>query len=122
MNILVVDDDPVVLDSCKRILEAEGHQVCLVASADGALEAMGKTSFSLLIIDIKMPVRDGIYLMEKVKSSWPGATMIAMSGYTTPETIAAGEKMGAALFVAKPFTPDELVQAVCRARTRGAAP
>jgi len=122
MNILVVDDDPVVLDSCKRILEAEGHQVCLVASADAALEAMGKTSFSLLIIDVKMPVRDGVYLMAEVKTRWPDAAMIAMSGYTTPETIAAGEKMGAALFVAKPFTPDELMQAVCRVMQRGAAP
>jgi DNA-binding NtrC family response regulator len=114
MKILVVDDDQIVLDSCKRILESEGHSVSRVASADNALEVIERNDFDLMLIDIKMPIHDGIYLMGEVKRRRPDATMIAMSGYYTAETIAAGEKMGAAAFLAKPFTPDELVQAVSR--------
>jgi len=109
---LVVDDDPIVLDSCKRVFEAEGFEVCLVPSTDKALEVMKNNIFDILLIDVKMPERDGMYLMREVKKQWPEMPLIVMSGYPTPETIAEGLRLGAAKFIAKPFTPDELFEAV----------
>ena len=88
MKVLVVDDDQIVLDSCKHVLEAEGFEVCLVPSADKALEAMEDGGFGLLLIDVKMPERDGIYLIEEIKRKWLEVPVIVMSGYATPETIA----------------------------------
>jgi DNA-binding NtrC family response regulator len=112
MRALVVDDDAIVLDSCRLVLEAEGFDVYPLPSADEALEAMKNEHFDLLLIDVKMPEHDGIYLMRKVKEKWPQIPVIVMSGYPTPETIADGVKMGAAKFIAKPFTPDELLEIV----------
>jgi DNA-binding NtrC family response regulator len=112
MRILVVDDDPTVLKSCQRVLEPEGFDVCLVSSADKALEAMRKDDFALLLIDVKMPTHDGMYLMGEIKKEWPNKPMILMSGYDTPQTVEEAAEMGAATFVPKPFTPDELLQAI----------
>lgn len=110
MKILIVDDDPIVLDSCRLVLEAEGFDVFAVPSAKKALEAMKNDHFDLLLIDVKMPGYDGMYLMGKVRERWPKTPMVVMSGYPTSETIADGMKMGAAKFIAKPFTPDELLE------------
>lgn len=109
---LIVDDDPIVLDSCKRVLEAEGFEVCLVPSADQALEVMKNNTFDILLIDVKMPERDGMYLMRAVKKQWPEVPIVVMSGYPTPETIAEGLQLGAEEFIAKPFTPDEFLEIV----------
>jgi DNA-binding NtrC family response regulator len=112
MKILVVDDDAIVIKSCRRILEAEGFEVSSVPSADKALEALKSYDFDLLLIDVKMPKHDGMYLMKEIKKNWPEIPIIIMSGYPTPETIAEVLKLGATLFIPKPFKPDELVKSV----------
>jgi DNA-binding response OmpR family regulator len=112
MKILVIDDEPVVLNSCRKVLEEDGFDVYLVPSADEALKAMKKEGFDLLLVDVKMPKHDGIYLMQKVKEKWPDVPIIVMSGYPTPDTITDGAKMGAEAFIAKPFTPDELLESI----------
>ena len=112
MKILVTDDEPVVLNSCRKVLEEDGFDVYLVPSADEALKAMKKEGFDFLLVDVKMPKHDGIYLMQKVKEKWPDVPIIVMSGYPTPNTITDGAKMGADAFIAKPFTPDELLETI----------
>ncbi len=112
MKILVVDDEQVVLNSCKRVLGAEGFEIFPVASAQEALAALEQEAFSLLLIDVKMPEHDGMYLIEEVKRKWPDIPVIVMSGYHTAETIEEAAKRGAAVFIAKPFTPDELLETV----------
>jgi DNA-binding NtrC family response regulator len=112
MKILVVDDDAIVIKSCRRILEAEGFEVSTVPGADKALEAMKTSDFDLLLVDVKMPKRDGMYLMREIKKNWPEIPTIIMSGYPTPETIAEVLRLGATLFIPKPFKPDELMKSV----------
>jgi len=112
MKILVVDDDAIVIKSCRRILEAEGFEVTSVASADEALEKIKYYEFDLLLMDVKMPKHDGIFLMREIKKNWPDIPIIVMSGYPTPETIADVLKLGATQFIPKPFRPDELVKSV----------
>jgi len=112
MRILVVDDEDIVLESCQAVFELEGFEAVLVPSADKALEAMKNDNFDLLLIDVKMPKKDGMYLMRKIKEQWPDTPIIVMSGYYTTETIQEAIRMGAATFIAKPFEPDELVKIV----------
>jgi DNA-binding NtrC family response regulator len=112
VKILVVDDDAIVIKSCRRILEAEGFEVSTVPSADQALEAIKNSDFDLLLIDVKMPKRDGMYLMREIKKNWPEIPTIIMSGYPTPETITEVLRLGATLFIPKPFRPDELMKSV----------
>ena len=117
-RILIVDDDRVVLESCRRILESEGFDVKLVSTAKAAMEQLEQTgTFDMMIMDVKMPERDGVYLLENITekwplNSWPKLPVLVMSGYPTPETIQSLIRKGAREFVPKPFTPEELLQAV----------
>lgn len=112
MKILVVDDDAIVIKSCKRILEAEGLEVSTVPSADEALEMIKKYEFDLLLIDVKMPRHDGMFLMREILKVIPDMPIVVMSGYPTPETVSDVLKLGATQFIPKPFRPDELVKTI----------
>jgi len=76
------------------------------------LEIMRKERFGVLLIDVKMPEHDGMYLTREVKKEWPDTPVIVMSGYCTAQTIKEAAEMGAASFIAKPFEPDDLVKTV----------
>jgi DNA-binding NtrC family response regulator len=112
MRILVVDDDVIVIKSCRRILEAEGFEVTTVPSADEALEKIKIYDFDLLVMDVKMPKHDGIFLMREIKKNWPDIPIIVMSGYPTPEAIADVVRLGAVQFIPKPFKPDEFMKSI----------
>lgn len=112
MKILVVDDDVIVVKSCRRILETEDFEVFTCPGADEALEKMKYYDFDLLLMDVKMPKHDGLFLMRELKKNWPDIPIIVMSGYPTPETIADVLKLGASQFIPKPFRPDELMKSI----------
>jgi CheY-like chemotaxis protein len=118
MKLLVVDDEGIVLESCRRVLETEGYGVSLAKAADEALEVIEKEDFSLLLLDLKMPVHDGIYLMRELKQRKKDVPIIVMSGYSTKETIEEADMMGANLFLPKPFTPEELLEAIRKVTER----
>ena len=112
MKILVVDDEEIVLESCQAILEEEGFEAVLVPSADEALKTMDHEDFELLLIDVKMPGHDGMFLTETLKQHWPEKPIIVMSGYYTMDTINEAIRTGATTFIAKPFEPEELINAI----------
>jgi DNA-binding NtrC family response regulator len=118
-KILVVDDDQMVLDSCELILRSEGYAVSLTSSVKEALQMLEEKKFDILLVDVIMPEYDGIYLIGNVRENLAHLPILVMSGYPTPETISSGMQMGATHFIAKPFTPDELIAAVNRALLRG---
>jgi len=118
-KILIVDDDRVVLASCKRILESESYSVNLTSSVKEALQMLEEKNFDLLLVDVIMPEYDGTYLIGNVRENLPHLPILVMSGYPTPETISTGMRMGATHFIAKPFTPDELITAVRKAIVEG---
>lgn len=116
-KVLIVDDDKIVLDSCKRVLEAEQLKVTLVSNAQDAIEELEKKYFDLMVMDVKMPEKDGVYILKKIREKWPldewpELPVLVMSGYPTSDTIQELKKRGAREFIPKPFTPDELLTAV----------
>jgi DNA-binding NtrC family response regulator len=110
MNVLVVDDEAIVLKSCRMVLEAEGCEVISAASVAEALAVLEQQVPDLLLIDVKMPIHDGMYLIRKIREKRSGIPIIVMSGYATGETIQEAKDLGAATFLPKPFTPDELAE------------
>ncbi len=112
MKIMVVDDEGIVLESCRRVLEPEGFEVVMAKSATEALDSFETERPSLFLVDIKMPVHDGLYLMRALTDRKWNIPVILMSGLNTEDTIAEALKMGACRFLAKPFTPDELLESV----------
>ncbi len=122
MTVLVVDDDPIILESCRRVLEADGITVSLTASAAEGLEALEGHTYDLLLADVKMPEVDGLQLMALARKRHPRVPVLLMSGYPTSETVAATMEGGADGFLPKPFTPEELVSAVRRAASLSPGP
>jgi DNA-binding NtrC family response regulator len=112
IKVLVVDDEGIVLKSCQRVLSEEGFDVILAESADSALDILERENPAVLLQDIKMPGKDGLYLMERLLEKGPGVPVIVMSGYPTLETIAEAKKKGAVRFLPKPFIPEELVATI----------
>ena len=112
MSVLVVDDEAIVLKSCQAVLEAEGWEVALAGSVAAALALIDVEPPALLLVDVKMPVQDGMHLMRCLKQRGSGIPVVIMSGYSTLETIREAEDLGAVAFIAKPFTPDELAATV----------
>jgi len=96
------------------VLEADGFETMLASSAEEALEMMAHRLPVALLMDIKMPEHDGVYLMGQIRGRWLEIPVIVMTGYPTSETIAEAAKMGATTLISKPFTPDELVETVRR--------
>lgn len=118
MKILVVDDENIVLESCRLVLQTEGYEVILVSSSEAALKIIEEIAPSLLLIDLKMPGHDGMYLMGEVKQKRPDIPILVMSGYATKETIDEVALRGAAAFIPKPFTPDELLETIRQVRDK----
>ena len=114
IELLVVDDDAVVLKSCIRIIrsEYENWKVTAVTSVKEAYQCLSKKKFALLIIDIMMPEEDGGELIKHAKQWDPKVPVLAMSGYPTEEIVRRCQENGADLFIPKPFTPDELFDAI----------
>lgn len=112
MKILVVDDEGIVLSSCRKVLAPEGFEVLTAGSADDALAVIEKEPPALLLLDIKMPIHDGIYLMQALGNLEKRIPVIVISGYSTEDAMKEAYTMGASRFLPKPFTPDELLEAV----------
>ncbi len=127
MKILIVDDDSVVVHSCVRILEAEGIETEVASSVDKAeflLKAHKDTSpFSLILTDVKMPEKDGFEMIQQARKLQPDIPILMMTGYLTSKTMERGRRFGADNYIAKPFTPDELILAIenTKVRNKGGA-
>jgi DNA-binding response OmpR family regulator len=115
MRVLVVDDDPIVLQSCRRILEEEGVETTLSSSVRDALTQMASRRFDVALVDVKMPDENGFSIATHAKGQNGDATpLVIMTGYPTKQVRARSFEVGAADFIAKPFTPDELLASIRR--------
>ncbi|MCK4224102.1 MAG: sigma-54-dependent Fis family transcriptional regulator [candidate division Zixibacteria bacterium] len=114
-KILVVDDEEIVLKSCRKILEGGGHQVFCALSGQEAFELLEKEPIDIVITDIKMPGMDGMQVLEKVKEKYPDILVIMITGYSTVQSAVQAMKLGAFDYIPKPFTPDEVLIVVEKA-------
>jgi DNA-binding NtrC family response regulator len=114
-DILVIDDELTVCRSCQKILHADGYAVSIALGGYEGLENFRKKDFDLAIVDLKMPDINGMEVVEAIKTEQPGTEVIIMTGYSTVASAVTGMKLGAADYIAKPFTPDEMIMAVKKA-------
>lgn len=114
IRIIVIDDEPIVLKSCHRILTRLGYHVETTSSPKEGLKMITEGSFNLAIVDIKMPDMDGMEVLGTIRKSLPETSVIMITGYSTVKTAVEAMKKGASDYVPKPFDPDELALAVQR--------
>jgi DNA-binding NtrC family response regulator len=115
VRILVVDDEMIVCESCKRILEEEGYEVEAALSGKEAFDKMKANPFDIVITDLKMPGIDGMEVLKTFRKEYPDSIIIMITGFSTVETAVEAMKLGAFDYIPKPFTPDEVSIVVKRA-------
>jgi DNA-binding NtrC family response regulator len=106
-RILVVDDEPKMTSLLCGQLEDAGHQVSTTTRPAEALSLLDKHSFDVVITDLSMPEISGMVILEKALEK-PGTDVIMMTAFGTVETAVAAMKKGAAEYLLKPFSLDEL--------------
>ncbi|MBW2410112.1 MAG: response regulator, partial [Deltaproteobacteria bacterium] len=113
-HVLVVDDELIVRDSLKEILEEEGYTVGTAESGPQALEKLAENPYHLMLTDIKMPGMDGVEVLQKAKADYPELTVVMMTAYATVETAVEAMKIGALDYLIKPFEHETLIPMVLR--------
>jgi len=117
-KMLVIDDDSMVLSSCQRIFEEENFYVATTTSPEEGLSLVLDTYFDVVLCDWMMPGLDGMDVITRLEETSPGSAVVMISGYPSIERATEAMKRGAMDYVAKPFTPDEIIKTVNEAIQR----
>jgi NADH:ubiquinone oxidoreductase subunit E len=114
-RILVVDDDPIVIRSCEKILTSEGYDIRSASSGKEAINILQNDDYSLVITDLMMPEVDGIDLIKWIRNSNLQTGIIVITGYPSQETIRDALNLGIIDYLPKPFTPQVLTDVTSKA-------
>jgi len=119
-KILIVDDEPGMLENLDRLLTLDGHECHTLANPAGFDVTFEDVRPEVLILDLRMPGTDGITLMGRAHERDASLPVILITGHATVQSAVEAIKQGAFDYLAKPFTADQLSVAVERAlRFRG---
>jgi two-component system nitrogen regulation response regulator NtrX len=111
-TVLIVDDEPSILQSLHGILADEGFEVM---TADGGLKALDmikETIPDIILLDIWMPDIDGLETLKRIRELYPGVQVIMISGHGTIETAVKATKLGAYDFIEKPLSLEKVLLSV----------
>jgi DNA-binding NtrC family response regulator len=114
-KVLVIDDEQVVLDSVRRVLESEGIAVDATLSSRQGLAWALERRYDLVLTDVRMPEIGGMRVLRDVKRARPALPVVILTGYATVASAVQAMKLGAADYLEKPFAPDALVSTLRRA-------
>jgi len=114
---LVIDDEQIVLDSVSRILTDEDYSVDVTLSGRDGLQRAIEGEYDIVLTDIRMPDIGGMRVLRDVKRARPSLPVVMITGYATVKSAVQAMKLGASDYLEKPFTPDELSNAVSAAIT-----
>jgi two-component system, NtrC family, response regulator HydG len=117
-RILVVDDAPDTLELLQRNLASQGCTVHTASGAADALALLDSLPVDLVVTDVRMPGLSGLDLIRQVRARHGGVELIVITGYATVEGAVEALQLGACDYLAKPFTDEELFQAVRRVLAR----
>lgn len=109
LGVLLVDDEPMLLDLFEMLLLSNGYRVGTASDAAAALEKFKAEKWDLVITDFSMPGLTGSQLGQEIKSLSPGTPVIVLTGDAS-----ADEYSGADLVIHKPFTHSDIETAIAR--------
>src|SRR5919206_729641 len=102
-SVLVIDDEPVVLDLFQRVLGEKGLVIRLARNAEEALELIEREEFGCVLADKNLPGLDGIEVVRRVRQSQPHCACIVMTAYASTESAVEALRLGAVDYIEKPF-------------------
>jgi DNA-binding NtrC family response regulator len=120
IDILIIDDEKDFVEMLSLRLEGAGHRVRSAFDGDAGLAALETAESDVVILDIRMPGKDGITVLKAIKSAHPVVEVILLTGHGTIDTAVEGLKSGAFDYVQKPADFDELLGKLEAARDRKA--
>jgi len=118
LRILVIDDEPGMLQMLHAVLSRAGYQTTTVTNAEEALNLLDRAAYDLCLCDLKMPGLDGIAFLSELRRRGIQTTVIVMTAYGSNETAIAAMKAGAYDYISKPFKPDEVLLTLRKAEER----
>jgi CheY-like chemotaxis protein len=121
-RILIADDEALVRNTLRRILELDGHTVIEAANGEAALELFSEDPCDLVIADLFMPVMDGLELLNELSQKFPGARLIAISGSVyerRPRFLEIAGRIQSVSTLAKPFTASDVTAIVNETLSEG---
>jgi len=113
-RILLVDDDPLILELLQTSMEIMGHAFDTAADGEEAKIKLKQDGFSLVLTDLTMPRCDGMLLLQHIKEEYPGTEVIVITGHAETHGYIDVVRAGASDFIIKPFGMDELEAKVSR--------
>jgi CheY-like chemotaxis protein len=113
-RILVVDDEPMVCDAVKMMLEFDGHVVETARSAKDALAILDKGKFDLVITDFEMPIMKGDELAAAIKARDPKQPVILITAYAEMLQASGNPLKGIDFTISKPFLLQNLREAIAK--------
>ena len=117
-RVLVVDDEPGVLDSFRKILTSVGYSIDTVETAQEALTLIRMRDYDLFFTDLKMPGMDGFEVLRSIKKHKPGTEVIVITGHGDMDLVIQALNLEATDFINKPVTRSALASALKRAEAR----
>ncbi len=114
LDILIIDDEQVVIDSIKRICDINNYKVDFALDAESALLKINQKIFRIIISDIMMPGMDGFQFLNELRNKNIDTPVVITSGYSTIENAVRSLYSGALDFIPKPFSFDEIVSVIKR--------
>lgn len=108
-SLLIVDDDLNLCEALSDELKEVGYEVNYVNNADAALVYLDNNQVDLLLLDLKMPEKDGFYVLKNLKEKGNNVKVIVLTAYADVKSAIDSAKMGASDFVSKPYDLDELI-------------
>jgi len=123
-TILVIDDEPAVRRTARLFLSEWGFRVLEAEHGEEAMAelAMVPSGVQLVIVDIVLPMEDGIKVAHRILERWPGQPILYMSAHSAEVLLGHGLTDQQTAFLAKPFTREELLQKVQAALETASGP
>jgi CheY-like chemotaxis protein len=109
-RVLVVDDEPGMRETLVDILEAVGYEVSTAVDGEGALDVVQNRDFDIMVMDVQMPKRDGVSVLQQIAA--PPPTVIMMTAYALEERLRAAVNANAFAILHKPFAVGRLLALV----------
>jgi two-component system NtrC family response regulator len=120
VQVLIIDDEADVCSFFRRLLTKKGYEVTTATNEPDALSALSSTSFSVAMVDLKLPDTDGLTLLQTIKARQPACEVIIMTGYSTVKTAVTAMQQGAYQYLEKPFDDiGEIEALIARAAAQG---
>jgi DNA-binding response OmpR family regulator len=111
-KILVVDDDPGMLDTLMDVLSATGYETSVAASGNAALEMAQAGRFDLVLMDVQMPGLNGVQVLHALRVLDPTIVVIMMTAYTGDELVAESQRTTGFSVLSKPLDLDQVLPLV----------